>query len=292
MSMSLEKTVVQVLQDLGFPGDEVHWDGLRAMAKLTALKLAPDGSFHLGHWWRGPLLYALVSKLKPRSVLEFGTGRGYGCFSMAKAAVDQGFPCDIWSVDLLPQDRPQEWAIDDGGGPEVRQLTRAEVWTRHFPAEIRARIHCLTGSSQDVLGSWKQRKLPRVDFCFIDGGHDYRTVKLDFLSALKVANAGCSFLFDDYTARRSFGVTRVLDVEVAKRIPAGAMTTIDMLTMDRTKYGECVEHKMALLPGSVVSADPLRQFYSPAHARIFSIRYRLYQRARRVRALVRTSVGV
>ena len=37
---------------------------------------------------RGPLLYALICYLKPKKILEFGTGGGYSTLCMAKALTD------------------------------------------------------------------------------------------------------------------------------------------------------------------------------------------------------------
>ena len=39
-------------------------------------------------FYRGPLLYALICHLKPRRILEFGTGGGYSTLCMAKALSD------------------------------------------------------------------------------------------------------------------------------------------------------------------------------------------------------------
>ena len=266
-----------------------RWRQLRDLAKLTALKQSPDGAFHLGHWWRGPLLYSLVRHYQPRHILEFGTGRGYGAACMAQALLDAGLAGTVWTIDILPPTKPQEWPIDEGDGPKLKQLTLQQVWTKHLSPNVTERIRCLTGDSMSIMKGWHRRGLPQIDFCFIDGGHDYWTVKHDFMASLRVANPGCSFLFDDYTERRGYGVKRLIDEEVAPKLPGEAIEVLDTLSKDRTVYGEEVKHKMLLLRGEYIRPMPLGQLYSLSAARRFQWKYwlyaRIYRRMLHLRAL-------
>jgi len=266
-----------------------RWGQLRDLAKLTALKQAPDGAFHLGHWWRGPVLYSLVQQYKPRNILEFGTGRGYGAACMAQALFDAGLEGTIWTIDILPPEYPQEWPFDEGKGPELKQLALRDVWARHLPPVLTQKIRCLTGDSKSIMKQWHRSGLPKIDFCFIDGGHDYWTVKHDFIASLRVANAGCSFLFDDYTERRGYGVKRLIDREVAPKLPREAVEVIDTLSRDKTVYGEDVEHGMLLLRGEYI---PPRLFYSRSAARRFQRQYWLHTQTRRLVSRVRALSSV
>ncbi len=253
--------VEQTIAGLGQTVEKDQWAQQRYWTRLTALKRSPMGDFHLGHWWRGPLLYSLVQYHRPRHVLEFGTGRGYGALCMGQAAIDGGFECTIWTIDMIPPTCVQEWAIDEGEGPELRRLSLKDVWARHFPSELTRHIHLLTGDSLSVMRMWHKKGLPRIDFCFIDGGHDYLTVKHDFIAALRVARSGCGFLFDDYTERQGYGVKRLIDREVRPRVPEDAVAVIDTVACVHTSEGK-VAHKMLLLDGKYVREVPLRQFYS------------------------------
>ncbi len=187
--------VRQKLIALGESAREDRWRLLSDLAKVTALKHSPSRGFFAGHWWRGPLLYTLVQASRPRHVLEFGTGRGLGATAMAQAAADGGWECTVWTIDQISTDQRQSWALDLGQGPVIRHLSLDEVWSAYLPPAVRRSIKCLTGRSDQVMRSWTARKLPPVDFCFIDGGHDYWTVKHDFLAALRVAQPHCQFLF-------------------------------------------------------------------------------------------------
>ena len=56
------------------------WSELNEIAKLTALRRDSGGEYFISNFWRGPMLYSLVRRLKPALILELGTGRGYGAF--------------------------------------------------------------------------------------------------------------------------------------------------------------------------------------------------------------------
>ena len=286
----IERFVTEKICDLGQAAEPERWAPLRRLAGVLAFKQFPDGRFHDGHWWRGPLLYSLARRIRPRHVLEFGTGRGYAAACVAQASLDGGFDCTVWSVDALPHDRAQSWAFELPGGAALRRMTRAEVWAAYLPAELAQRIRCLTGDSRSVMRRWKAEGLPTVDLCFIDGGHDAWTVTHDFLAALRVASRGCTFLFDDYTDRKGYGVKRLVDRRVAARFAPEAVEILDMGCHDRTVHGEDVPHKMALIQGSWIGEDPLAQFCSPRRAAWFDRAYRTYDAARRLRWRVRVEI--
>jgi len=77
------KLVTEKIRELGFDLGEKAQDEFKQLAMITALRQAQDGTYYIRNWWRGPLLYALLSHYRPHNVLEFGTGRGYGALSMA-----------------------------------------------------------------------------------------------------------------------------------------------------------------------------------------------------------------
>lgn len=265
-------TAAELVKALGFSADETQWDELKRYANLTALKARSNGSFDLGHWWRGPLLYSLVRKYKPKTILEFGTGRGYGTLCMAKAGVDAEIPLDIYSIDLVPPDRPQKWAIDDGTGPAIKSLSINEVWSGHFPDELFSRIHLLTGNSRAIMKAWKSRGYPQPDMVFIDAGHGYMDAKHDFISAVQHSAMNCIYIFDDYTTRKNYGVNRLLDTELSPKLPQDSIEALDMLAPDLTEYGETVPHMIALL--NPEGRDiPLREVYSPIAINVFNLKH-------------------
>lgn len=276
------------MKDLGFDLDEKAKDEFMQLAKITALRQAQDGTYYVRNWWRGPLLYALVSHHRPRSVLEFGTGRGYGALSMAKASIERGFECRIWTIDNISPATRQRWDIDEGKGPTTKSLTLDEIWEKSVSARMRERISCLTGDSYSVMREWKRRGLPNIDLFFIDGGHDYRTVKHDFIAALRVANSGAAFLFDDYGKRKRYGIKKLIDYECIPKCVPGSVEIIDTFAGSDLPDAEGkVDHKMALLDTRQISE--LRQhFYSRARARMYMRSYQIIRLGRKCVLPIRT----
>lgn len=278
-----QKLVTEIMQELGFNSDEKTKDEFRQLAGITALRQAQDGTYYVRNWWRGPLLYALVSHYRPRNILEFGTGRGYGALSMAKASLEQGFECRVWTIDHIPPTTRQRWDIDEGNGPTTKSLAFDEVWEQSVSAVIRERISCLTGDSYSVMREWKHLGHPNIDFFFIDGGHDYRTVKHDFIAGLRTANSGAPFLFDDYGKRKGYGVKKLIDNECVPKCPQGSVEVIDTFAGRNLPSAEGqVDHKMALLDTKQIpELNP--HFYSAARAHRYMASYKITRYGRNLR---------
>lgn len=274
------KLVTEIMQELGFDLDEKTKDEFRQLAGITALRQAQDGTYYVRNWWRGPLLYALANYYRPRNVLEFGTGRGYGALSMAKASLEQGFECRVWTIDHIPPTTRQRWDIDEGNGPTTKSFALDEVWEQSISARIRERISCLTGNSYSLMREWKRLGRPKIDFFFIDGGHDYRTVKHDFIAGLRVATSGAAFLFDDYGKRKGYGVKKLIDNECVPKCPQGSVEVIDTFAgRDLPSVEGKVDHKMALLDTKQIP-ELNRHFFSAAQARMYMASYRIIRYVR------------
>jgi predicted O-methyltransferase YrrM len=282
------KLITEKMQELGFDLSEKAKDEFKHLARVTALRQAQDGTYYVRNWWRGPLLYALVSHYIPRNVLEFGTGRGYGALSMAKASMELGFECRIWTIDHIPPTTRQRWDIDEGNGPTTKSLARDEVWEQSVSAGIFERISCLTGDSYSVMREWKRRARPNIDFFFIDGGHDYRTVKHDFIAALRVANSEAAFLFDDYGDRKRYGVKKLIYSECIPKCPQGSVEVIDTFAgRDLPDAEGKVDHKMALLDTKQIP-ELNEHFYSAAQARLYMRSYQIIRFGRKCALPIRT----
>lgn len=271
------------MRELGFVLDDRTRDEFRHLARVTALRQAQEGTYYVRNWWRGPLLYALVSHYRPRSVLEFGTGRGYGTLSMAKASLERGFECRIWTIDLIPPTTCQRWDIDEGNGATTKSLALDVVWEQSVSIKIRERISCLSGDSYSVMREWKRLGRPNIDLFFIDGGHDYRTVKHDFIAGLRVANSGAVFMFDDYGKRKRYGVKKLIDNECVPKCPQESVEVIDTFAgRDLPSVEGQVDHKMVLLDTKQIP-ELNQHFYSTARARKYMTSYQIIRYGRNLR---------
>ncbi|HLA43315.1 MAG TPA: hypothetical protein VJZ27_07780, partial [Aggregatilineales bacterium] len=139
------------------PDESPDWNRFVRLGNLTKLRDNPDGTFHHANYESGLLLYALVRHFKPRQLLEIGTGRGYGAFCMAMGLRDAGISDGkIITLDIHAYDQQQHWALDDGSGARIEQLSLRQVWERYTDAELRAMIEHRQGFSsggmENLLG--------------------------------------------------------------------------------------------------------------------------------------------
>jgi len=274
-------TLRDTLQQLGESAEEARWAPLRRLAAVTALTRLEADRFERANWWRGPLLYTLVQRLRPRHILEVGAGHGYGALCMAQASVDGGWTATVWTIDRLAPTTPQRCVVDEENGPRCLRMSVAELWAQYVPAALSQRVRWLTGDSRSVMTAWRTDGRPAVEFCFLDASHDYWSVKHDFVAALGVAAAGCTFLFDDYTARPRFGVRRLIDHEVAPRLPAGTVEILNCGVQIPVGHRRSTEHQMAWVQGDAIGHEPLAQFYSDQQVQHLKWQYAALQLQRR-----------
>ena len=69
-------------------------------------------------------------------------------------------------------------------------------------------IHLIKGNSNKLL---KQINMKKIDYVFLDGGHDYETVKNDLNSCIDVINEDGTILCDDYNLGTAPGVKKAID---------------------------------------------------------------------------------
>jgi predicted O-methyltransferase YrrM len=213
----------QKVRDLNvkLPDIESFW----RLGDLTALRQNSEGKYYRANYERGILLYALVAHFKPTTILEFGTGRGYGSFCMARSLVDHNLPGKIYTVDKRSKNKKEVWPINLGKGEETQNLSWEEVWTSRIDKSWLDRIQLLTGDTPAVLSKWKKMGNPNVDFSFIDAGHDYDSVKHDYYSVLDIASSQFAVLFDDYVPKPGFGIQKLIDEEVEPVFNAECVVT-------------------------------------------------------------------
>jgi hypothetical protein len=201
------------------------WEDFVRLGRLTKLRRLPDGRFAEVNFESGLLLYALAMKYRPRSVLEIGTGRGFGALCLATALRDLGGEGRVVTVDVNSYEQPIDWAIDDGTGPRVASLSMKDVWERHVDAAVRGLVEPRSGPSVEVLRALRAEGF-RADLVYIDGDHTYPGVRHDLYASLLVSARPFRMLIDDYTPGSDvFGVRRLVDEDLAPVFEAEAIHT-------------------------------------------------------------------
>ena len=74
-------------------------------------------------------------------------------------------------------------------------------------------VHLIKGNSNKVLNKMDMSK---IDYVFLDGGHEYNTVKNDLDNCIEVIKKGGTVLCDDYNLGSAPGVKEAIDEFVNK----------------------------------------------------------------------------
>ncbi len=181
--------------DHGFvPSDSQEW---------RRICLFGQGTYDAPH---GRVLYAVVRALRPRRILEIGTGRGFSALAMALAQRDAGLHDGrILTIDVIAHGRLQHWhnprrhVKDDPAA--VGPISRKEL-LKDFGGLIDGRVEFETGSSLEKLASLPQGSM---HFAFIDGDHSLVGVSRDWEYVRRILAPQGSVAFDDYDAGTDLG---------------------------------------------------------------------------------------
>lgn len=214
-------------------------DKFNLLGDMTSLWVDEHGGFIPLNYERGPLLYALIAKYRPETVLEFGTAKGYSTLSMAWAMEDFDIPGTIYTVDIIPTSKKQKVPINRGNKPELSFMSVDEIWDEIAPSSWIQKIKPLTGFSADIM---RKTELPKIDFAYIDGAHFYEGVQHDFFAFLEKANDRFGVLFDDYIEREQYGVKRFIDDDISKYFDVTLIDTDAQRYFTRytgSDYGMC-----------------------------------------------------
>jgi len=75
-------------------------------------------------------------------------------------------------------------------------------------SKFKSNIKLIKGNSNHIL---KQMDISKIDYIFLDGGHDYNTVKNDLDNCVSIFNSNGTILCDDYDLSYAPGVKRAID---------------------------------------------------------------------------------
>ena len=84
---------------------------------------------------------------------------------------------------------------------------------RELLKKFKKNVHLIQGNSNKVL---KKIDMSKIDYVFLDGGHEYNTVKNDLENCIEVIKKGGTVLCDDYNLGSAPGVKRAIDEYVLK----------------------------------------------------------------------------
>ena len=241
--------------------DPVVKERVWRLGLLTGLRGEKDGTYRPANLERGLLLDRIVQLRKPHAVLEIGTGRGLGAFAMAAAGRAYGVDLSISTVDMIPLNTPQEYAMELEGRQQTIRASCDEVWRKHLDPELRETIKPLTGKTTRTLPALL-REGRRFDFIFIDAGHDLFSVAHDLSYSAALLADGGAILMDDFAPLEEFGLGTCVALSHARRL----FSEVEVFPSEGLVYGGAV-HPGA--PRGLVFLSGLRGQVNVSRARLW-----------------------
>lgn len=139
---------------------------------------------------RGPI-WRWIEENDPDRILEVGLGDGINARKMIELAGD----CDYYCFESLEQPRTHE---------PYRDLSE------------RGNTHFFIGDSKETMPEVAP-ELPEMDLIFIDGGHDYETVRSDWNHMKGLMHGETVCFFHDVTSRGPKAVVEGIGLGFSKR---------------------------------------------------------------------------
>ena len=178
--------------------------------RKTSLKQKGHGDFFL----------SLIKEKKPKTFLEIGVFHGVTARNVCELLYKiNGKEFNYIGLDLFEESiENKDEIIPSINFSNPLKYFYFKYIKRQNPYSIDAvqdllkkfkdNVHLIKGNSNKVLKKIDMRK---IDYVFLDGGHDYETVKNDLESCIEVINSNGTILCDDYNLSYAPGVKKAID---------------------------------------------------------------------------------
>ena len=178
--------------------------------RKTSLKQKGHGDFFL----------SLIKEKKPKTFLEIGVFHGVTARNVCELLYKiNGKEFNYIGLDLFEESiENKDEIIPSLNFSNPLKYFYFKYIKRQNPYSIDAvqdllkkfkdNVHLIKGNSNKVL---KKIDMTKIDYVFLDGGHDYETVKNDLESCIEVINSNGTILCDDYNLSYAPGVKQAID---------------------------------------------------------------------------------
>jgi SAM-dependent methyltransferase len=168
----------------------------------------------------GEIFLKEVLNKKPKSFLEIGVFHGVTARNVCELLYQiHGNDFKYVGLDLFEKsDQNKFEVIPSTNFKNPFKKFYHQYITRQDPYSIEAvsnllkkfknQVHLIQGNSNQVL---KKMDMSKIDFVFLDGGHEYNTVVNDLNSCIDVLKFNGSILCDDYNLGSAPGVKKAID---------------------------------------------------------------------------------
>ena len=178
--------------------------------RKTSLKQKGVGDFFLNE----------VLKVKPKTFLEIGVFQGVTAKNVCKLlyeihgnnftyiGLDLFEETNIGVDEIVPEQKISNPFKKFYFKYIIKQNPYSEDAVKDFLKEFKNNIRLIQGNSNKIL---KEIETSKIDFVFLDGGHDYSTVMNDLIYSNDVIKNNGTILCDDYDLSYAPGVKKAID---------------------------------------------------------------------------------
>ena len=182
----------------------------RKYFRKTSLKQKGDGEFFLKE----------VESKKPKFFLEVGVFHGVTARNVCELLSEiHGNDFKYVGLDLFDKnDENRSEIIPNTNFSNPLKQIFFKYIKRQNPYSLKAvedllkkfknNVHLIKGNSNKIL---KKIDMSKIDYVFLDGGHDYQTVRNDLNSCIEIINNNGTILCDDYNLSYAPGVKKAID---------------------------------------------------------------------------------
>tara|TARA_B100001059_G_C17653326_1_gene485631 strand:- start:237 stop:869 length:633 start_codon:yes stop_codon:yes gene_type:complete len=183
--------------------------------RKTSLKQKGDGDFFLNE----------IKSKKPQFFLEVGVFHGVTARNVCELLSEiHGNDFKYIGLDLFEKNDENKSEIipsTNFSNPlkqiYFKYIKKQDPYTieavKDLLKKFKNNVSLIKGNSNIVL---KKIDMSKIDYVFLDGGHDYETVKNDLNCCNEVVNNGGTILCDDYNLSYAPGVKKAIDELVKK----------------------------------------------------------------------------
>ena len=177
--------------------------------RKTSLKNEIDGNFLLNH----------IKQAKPKNFLEIGVFHGVTSRNVCEMLyLIHGNNFKFTGIDLFSYEPtvkneyiPKTTFSNPLKAIYYNYIIRSDPYSLQSVLKLLKKfnknINIIKGNSNKVLKEISDK----FDYVFLDGGHDYETVKNDLKNLIQVINNGGIILCDDYNLSYAPGVKKAID---------------------------------------------------------------------------------
>ena len=178
--------------------------------RKTSLKQKGHGDYFL----------SLIEKKKPKNFLEIGVFHGVTARNVCELMYKiHGNSFTYIGLDLFEENNENKHEVipkTSFSNPikhfYFKYIKRQDPYSMEAVMDLlkkfKDNVYLIKGNSKKVL---KKIDMSKIDYVFLDGGHDYETVKNDLVSCIEVVNSKGTILCDDYNLSYAPGVKRAID---------------------------------------------------------------------------------